>query len=679
MGFKGNGNIISLMDGLYQYEVPQMPKESDIWYFDVPKKEQYWRTPFNKNNKWLTPKGELWNVKQMTEKDRIEYIDYWRDKWENGLWVFINGEPTHLTGAHVDHLVFNKFKSRHFIYLDAQRDRFYFRDITNKANLCDGRLWVKGRRVGITAEQITENIRCVINDYSNNTALQSDILDKAKSTLLNPIIDVYIKRPEWIRESFYSSNGKIPRALLELKDATLRSDDNYPLGGTIRAFPTTSKALDGEEFMLVTMDEASKWVDTLPYETFEVNKKTIVNPGKRGKMDVLSTTGDSKEAQKSVRDWHKLIVDSNPHILNANGKTNSGLWPYFVSYIHSLELLELFPAIKDIYGKVNREMAEEFIWNDIKKYPKDSKEYIFALYKQPMEMRHALLTPTSQGNFSKIRINDRLMELGSMPNDSKPYVRGRLEEDQKGKVYFEADEYGHWYISVHPYFSIERGIDTRNRFTKSLEGVYFPPINPEGGIGYDPVRYKKQDTSSNNLSQAAIIVHKKLDYFGSGIQNEYCGLYLHRPDDPRDANKECIKACKYWGYPCMHERVIESVKEDFEDNNMLPFLLKNEKDGLYGIWIDSQGKIVKNGTEWMVSRFSPPQNPEDRDQIAIFPFEQPLRDLDGIDLGNTTAFDCYMAMIELEYALKQIIFTNVTDKTAGNVLKAMMEIMPKRN
>lgn len=684
--------IISLQDGLYEYKLPRLPDEREIWYYDLPKSQQYWKTPHAKNFKWLNEKGEIRNVKQMTEKERVEYIEYWRDKWLNGLWIMINGEPTYITGEHVDHIAINKFKSRHFIYLDAQRERFYFRDLTNKNPNCDGRVWAKGRRVGITAEQITANIRCLLSDYSNHVAVQSDTHEKAKSTLLSKIIETYIKRPDWLRETFYSSNGKVPRASLELIDVVLRNDDNYPLGGSARAFPSTPKALDGEEFMLVTMDELSKWLDVSPYETYEINKKTIVNPGKRGKLDALSTTGDSREAQKATKDWHKLIADSNPKVLNENGQTNSGLWYYFVSYIHSLELLEKFPDIKDIYGKINREKAEEYIWNDIRKYPKDSKEYIYALYKQPMELRHTLLTPTGQGYFSKIRITNRLDELRGMSNDNKPYVKGAFEYDKKGNVYFESNDErrvrcekeniiyteGHWLVALHPYFSAEKDIDTRNRFKKSAAGVFFPPINPEFCIGYDPIRYKKEDTSSNSLSQAAIIVYKKFDYFNSGDFNQYAALYLNRPDDPRDANKECIKACKYFAAPCMHERVIESVKEDFNEANCLPMLLKNPKDDLHGIWIDSGGKVVKNALDLMVTKFSPPKDENEVDQIATMPFEDCLVDMDLFDISNTTKFDVFMAMVELEHGLKQIEYTNLTEQQTNKMNHILQELNPMR-
>ena len=109
---------------------------------------------------------------------------------------------------------------------------------------------------------------------------------------------------------------------------------------------------------------------------------------------------------------------------------------------------------------------------------------------------------------------------------------------------------------------------------------------------------------------------------------------------------------------------------------MLSFLLKNPKDDLYGFWIDAQGKIVKNAVDWMVTRFSPPKNDEETDQLATMPFEAVLVDMDGFDIGNTTDYDTFMAMIELEHGLKQIPFTNRSEKTQGNMMGIMQEIFP---
>jgi len=36
-----------------------------------------------------------------------------------------------------------------------------------------------------------------------------------------------------------------------------------------------------------------------------------------------------------------------------------------------MELVEALPAVLDKYGKINREMAEEYIWNEINRHPKE--------------------------------------------------------------------------------------------------------------------------------------------------------------------------------------------------------------------------------------------------------------------------------------------------------------------
>jgi hypothetical protein len=349
--------------------------------------------------------------------------------------------------------------------------------------------------------------------------------------------------------------------------------------------------------------------------------------------------------------------------------------------VDSLIITEEIPDVLDVYGKVDKERAEEWIWNDINKHPKGSKAYTFALYKMPLEERHALLSTATQTYFRKLEITERLREIRELPKADKPYITGRLEfipNNNKGKVEFIPDEEGKWKIHALPYFSAERNVDTRNRFKQNRNGVYHPPINPEGCIGYDPFRYKKEDTSSSSLSKAAIVVYQKFDYFGSGNENKYVALYVDRPDDPETSHVEAVKACRFWGYPIMHERVIESVKRIFDSYNMIPFLLKSEKDGIHGMTVDSGGKMVQNALDAMVTKFSLPKNPDDIDQIAIHPFEETLMDMDGFDLKSTTKFDVFMAMVELEWGLKQITFTNYSDNSNLNFQRIISEIIPTR-
>jgi hypothetical protein len=267
-----------------------------------------------------------------------------------------------------------------------------------------------------------------------------------------------------------------------------------------------------------------------------------------------------------------------------------------------------------------------------------------------------------------------------------------LVEGKGGKVYFESDaerqsksetyiEPGIWLWANLPYYSFDKNIDARNRFTVSNQNVYFPPINPEGAIGYDPINYHKEQTTSRSLSRAAIVVKKKFDYFLKEDDPNYfadgiMGVCIFRPDDPHDANKEAMKACRFTGFCCMHERSVDHVYDDFNDAGMLPFLLK-DSNGVHGI-SPSDLKAKKDGLAMLQTRYAAPKEENQIDQLATYPFEDGLVDLDNFDIGNTNPFDFTMGEIYAEHGLKQIVYTNRTENEQNRISKFLSELIPTR-
>lgn len=668
---KQQSNIILLNGGMYSYEVPLKPPsdEKEIINFDKKKDDQVWTTP-------IIP-----SVKNMSAQQRIFHIDRERRRWEEGVYVLINGELIYLTGMFYDHLTYMTFKDGKAEYFDHQRYDFYFRDLTRRDPYCRGRTWMKPRRYGMTMQEITESTYVLLEDFSNNVALQSDTPKKVRTTLMTPIINSFVKRPKWMRSDYYKPNGKLLVSEINLSGNMAPDDDGQQRGdyiiGWCKEFPALPRSMDGNEVAYNVMDEIWKWILGSPKETLESNLKVLMGRNRFGKCSALSTMGDSDDYLRAILDGIDIIARSNPKVRNENGMTLSGLYEFFVSAVYSFDIPpHIFEVNK--FGKVNVDKHLDYINNTLNKMDKKSKSYVFEKRRMPLCKADALMSAQMMTYFRKQVISTRLQDLMGMPPDQKPYVRGNLVEDKNGKVWFEHDEEnGIWLVAVHPYFSKEKGIDTRNRFRK-IDGIYWPPVNPEYCVGYDPVRYNKEDIQSSHFSRAAIGVHKKFDYFGSGIVDVKCALCLYRPDDARDADKEAIKACKYWGCECMHERLIEGVKESFNDMNCLPLLMKNEKNkNEYGIWTDP--KITKNGLDMLITRYAPPKVEGEVDQLATHPFEAALIDLDNIDLANTTPFDVFMEEVMLEHGLKQMIFTNKTDAQVNDVLKKMMEVMAPRN
>lgn len=680
--------IITLQDGLYQYRVPikEPTDEKEIINHQFKKKDdQYWRTP------------KMPDVKKMSASDRIRFIERERQRWEEGAWVLINGDLEYLTGMHYDHLTYMTFKvSQKAEFFYHQLFDFYFRDLTRRSPKCDGRAWMKPRRYGMTMEEITEATYSLLENEANFVGLQSDTPDKAITTLMQPINSSYVKRPFWMRSDYYKPQGRILIKKLSLESSLAPDDfgstDNF-LEGWIMVFKTLPRAMDGNEMVYIVMDEAWKWQTSSPKEVLESNLKVLHGRNRHGKLSLLSTMGDSDDYIKAVMDGCDIIARSNPRILDQNGNTLSKLWEYFVPAIYSFDIPpDVFEVNK--FGRVNAEKHLEYINNIFKGMDKKSKSYVFEKRRMPLVKSDALMSSNTATNFRRVVINDRLTELRGLLPEKKPYVRGELVDLPNGRVKFVSDaerqkiagegisfDPGIWIFSVLPYFSIEKGIDARNRFRKTDAGIYLRPINPEGAIGYDPIDYPKSQTTSQNLSQAAIVVKKKFDYFNKPEDKDYfadgiTGLCLFRPDDPHDANKEAMKACRFTGFPCMHERSVSHVYEDFRDEGMLSFLLQHKK--VYGI-SPSDIKAKKDGLGMLQTRYAAPKNPEDRDQLAEYPFEDGLTQLDNFDIGGTTPFDVTMAEIYAEHGLAQIVFTNQTDSELNAVDEAIKSIIAKRN
>lgn len=662
------GNKISLQDGLYSYELPPEPRDERlIMNYDLPKKDQVWKRP------------EIKNVKKMSARERVEYIEKMDDKFWNGQWMLIDGELIWITGMHWDFLVMSKFEFGYPNYLEQQRFDFYFRDLVRKDKNCYGKAILKCRRCGITTEELEEAIYTLIEDENYKIALQSNEQPKCIRTLLHPIIDSYISRPTWMRAKFYAPNGKKPRNALELVnnriDVLNETEDDF-LKGTVLAYPTVASAIDGTKKQLIIMDEAFKWIGASPEETLGVNKKCVVEYGIKGKVDVLSTMGDSDDQLQSVKEGCKIIYDSNPLIRDPNGRTTSGLYEWFISAIHSADIPEEHrdPAYTK-FGKINKDSAEAYVRGEVNKHPVNSKQRVFEMRRLPLIKKHGLMAATDKQYFPILRLQDRLDQLNALPKNRKPYIRGNITEDARGKCWFEPDEAGIWLVAVQPYFSVENRIDTRNRFR--MHGTnYYPPLNPEYVIGYDPVKMKTKNTTSGNLSLACIMVWKKFDYFGSGISNEFCAMMLVRLDDPDDMHYECVKACKLYGAPVEIERNAGDADDVFEEKGMEAFMLK-DKDGIYGIF--TSAKVIENGVQKLVSKFSPPKTDIDKDQIAQYPFEDGIIDLMNFDMGNTLKSHATMAHIMVEYGAEQLTETNQSDNSVADTLRKAKEIFAPRH
>lgn len=665
-------SVERLIWGEHEYVLPTMPNEKDILFHDMKKEDQYWRKPK------IPQDGDgLWD--NMSTQQRFKFVERERERQANGLWFMNKGKPTYITGTHYDHLVYQTFDYRPR-YLESQRHDFYFRDLLKKDNKTYGGLIIKPRRYGYTDMEVTNHQVVAISDFHRKTGMMSDTRDKVYETLYDKITASYIHRPKYTRPDVFLRNGLIPRKKMVFESGKvgksasankLNFDHAISLHSKITPKATSVMGYDGQKLHYLTLDEIWKWTKVSPIGCWDKQKKTLFDGGTIiGKAMLLSTMGDDDDYERAIREGIQMWHDSNPLIRDLNGMTNTGLYRYFVPGWYALFAPEM--GYVDRYGFINQDMATTYIMNERSKYEEGSLEWTYEVRRYPLTIEEALSSALVEGVFDKKRIDTRINELNGIINaetkperitiinkiiaGDKPYVEGKLTMDNNDRVHFEPDKNEPWLIHKLPYISKDLNIDKSNRWAKFGQEIMCPR-NPEGAIGYDPIRYVKTDTVSKSISNAAISAKYKFDYFRTGKESaagKRAGLYLHRPDDPDEANFEVLKAAKFWGFKIMYERQVESFIKLVRHPSiqMMDFIL-NGDDGKPGMWTNAN--VWTNGVNQIRSLWKQPKDDFDRDYLMEEPFIPLLQQGKDFNPKRVTIFDAIVSEIELNKGLSMIM------------------------
>lgn len=668
------GEIVKLYKGHYLFQLPDVPKNrEEIINHQYPKKEQYWRTPvFHSPFEW----------KRLSKKEQYDIVTRERERWVNGVWFYNNGVPTYITGMHYDHLVNQTFEFGKASYYDSQRLDFYFREYCLKDKNCFGMDWMKPRRYGMTAQELTQQIYMAMSNPEKILGMLSLVKKTTMETLFNPMVASFLKRPKWTKPAIYTPNKKIPKEKLIFSDGKVEDeDDDDPTSGMRRCLDseiipksTTVAAYDAYKLVYLTMDEVWKWKDIDPYDCYEKQKKCfVVSTTIIGKCSILSTMGDDDSYAKAIESGIKMWYDSDPAIRDRNGRTKSGLYRYFISAVYAQF------DFADKYGFIDVEAATQWIMNERAKYPVGSKEYMYECRRMPLTEEEAIATANTSAIFDYKRVQAVMEILIKTPEDEYPTFFANLNELPNGRIELEKDRYGDWEFSMLPKITEDK--DYSNRWHVDHSGQIRLAENAQGCIGYDPIRYAEGDTTSDSLSNAAIIARQKFDYFGNGGANRYVALYNKRPPDSEEAHYEAYKLSKYLGFPIMFERNVESVKRRMTELNFVNNLLKSPYDGKIGLITSKNKKVVSDGIDYLTAYWKPPttlEEMEKQDFLMKTPFLRFLKEAQLFNPAKTTIFDIMMANCMLEIGLLQIKETNLSDTYLANQNRLINILIPTR-
>lgn len=307
----------------------------DILNVDLPKKEQ----------KWIRPKFP--NFEKLTALENAEIYKREIKRIKHGVYIWINGELTYITGRYYFSLVHWKLKDSstdYLVYTLAHRNYFYFLDLVENNNKCAGAIVFTIKRFGKTELQQAEMFCDALLSESGVYIVQALNDDEAQDAFNKTHFaneHLHESLPIWKSKYLKSdppSENLIPLHRESTKDSiTWKSID----GGDSDAIsfmvkPTKLAGIQGKKIKRAFLDEfaslkpikdmtLANWHSKAIAQATENSGSTVV-----GKIWLVATAENMES--ESLNDAQAIFEDSAEERRNANGFTPSRLMRMFIPY-----------------------------------------------------------------------------------------------------------------------------------------------------------------------------------------------------------------------------------------------------------------------------------------------------------------------------------------------------------
>src|SRR6185436_5864499 len=210
------------------YKLPPRPTKKEIFFHNLPKKEQYWKRAemikdipsfffdwhrgVEDNAKATKYEGkELVSLSVVDTIKLKELRDREIDRMLDGVWFYNDGEPTYLTGGHYGVLMWAQMydcynevepESLYGYYCQFQRTYAYFIEICKTTTVAKGGDVVKPKKTGITMFQELLMLIDAITHRSANYSIMSTKEDEATKTNMGYVLYAARRLPEILKPEY---------------------------------------------------------------------------------------------------------------------------------------------------------------------------------------------------------------------------------------------------------------------------------------------------------------------------------------------------------------------------------------------------------------------------------------------------------------------------------------------
>lgn len=531
----------SLVQKVYEYDfiVPEAPADQECVGYGLPEHDQiFYRTfiPKQVKNPTTNYGRENWTQKEITE-----FIDVEWHRRLNGVWYWIKGKKTYVTGIHYMKMNYwTAITGIEFKYKFSDLEFFYFWMHALYEPSCKGIIDFKCRQIGDT-----ENVMLITWEYGSRVrgtinTIQSCINEEhaigSYDRLVHGHINmIYYFKPmnqgtENPRRGLvlnyppkYNTQAAIKKSVESGEMINKSSQDDYeypPIGSRFKFGPSKVTRFDGATGVgRAYCDEFGKAESMNPLEWLKTMVEATYSNIYGRKMGMILMTSTVEDIGSSSLEWAlKLYNQSDPNKRTKTGATANGLLRCFRNAVDR--------GAVDRWGFPLREEIESTIKETIRMLIEsgDIQGAISYRRKNCLTIEDVFMSANDNSQFDIEKLTKRQFWLTNQAPKSL-CVRGNLkwlDGVRDTKVIWEPNSKGKWMISKHPKdFSLEDNA--------KILGVISPkPANTNFfKAGVDPYDQQTTMESEEKRSKGAICVKRMLDEHIDGKESNY-----HQTNDP---------------------------------------------------------------------------------------------------------------------------------------------------
>ena len=492
-------------------------------------------------------------------------------------------------------------------------------DGNNLFLLADGTVVHNTMRAGAFLFELTSRSK------NKNAGIQSKTFDDARDNVFaKGIVMPFKYLIDFFVPIYDTEKGMTPKSELRFFKTNKRGVSDFDFEKKVEleseiTFKSADKfAYDGKKVHRYLADEAGKTKNVDVYERHQVvqfclqQEENII-----GKALYTTTVEEMEDGGASFKE---LWMASDQNKKNANGRTKSGLYQYFM------------PAYKTLFynkfGEPDEEKAKQFYMAERDARRDDNRALASFIRKNPFTIEEAFFSEAESCIYDALAIN-RQKETITWIDKKELYLQGDFVWEngvRDSKVIFAEKSNGkfkvHKKVNIFDHSSYNQ---VQEYGTKKV-----PKNNTKYAIAVDP--FDHSITTSNERSDGAAYAYRRFDAMDE-LSETFLVQYINRPDKAEIFYEDMIRLCHFFGCEILSEDNKVGLIKYFEYRGYERFLTRMPNSTKYGIsaTVKTHQQIAEETENYHL------------DNLHKVIFVELLDDWLHFNINKTTKFDAAMA------------------------------------